>query len=71
MKPEKLRLLKVVMWRCISVSVTMIVMAVTTGSIKSASSITLVLHGILLSGHYLFESCWEKYIKIEVISEDR
>lgn len=55
------RLVKVVVWRCISIITTMIVMYVATGNIKSATSITLFLHALLLTGHYLFEIVWEKY----------
>lgn len=51
---------KVVVWRCISVLITLIVMCIATGSVASATGITLFLHVLLTAGHYTFEIFWEK-----------
>ena len=50
---------KVIMWRCISILVTLAVMYVCTGDVKSATGITLFLHVFLIVGHYAFEVLWE------------
>ena len=55
------KLIKVIVWRCISVMITMLVMYIATDSVKEATSITLFLHALLLTGHYFFEVVWEKY----------
>ena len=59
MKPGDL-LKKVVIWRCISIFVTLLVMFITTGDVKSATGITLLLHFLLVACHYAFERFWEK-----------
>jgi uncharacterized membrane protein len=51
---------KVVIWRCISIFVTLVTMCIATGDIKSATGITLFLHVLLTAGHYEFEHIWEK-----------
>ena len=57
------RLVKVIMWRVISIIVTMLVMITATGNVKAATSITLFLHMLLLTCHYLFETVWEKHFE--------
>lgn len=55
-------LFKVVLWRIISVVLTLVTTWVYTGDIKHASGVTLVLHLVLIVGHYSFEFLWEKYV---------
>ncbi len=49
---------KVVVWRFISIFVTLLVMYIATGDVKSATGITLLLHVLLVSCHYAFEKFW-------------
>ena len=55
----KTRVIKVLMWRIISILITMIVMIFATGDIKSATGLTLMLHFILTVANYGFETFWE------------
>ena len=50
---------KVIIWRCISILVTLLVMFIATGNVKSATGITLVLHVLLVACHFTFEKFWE------------
>tara|TARA_B100000214_G_C23565632_1_gene444936 strand:+ start:26 stop:232 length:207 start_codon:yes stop_codon:yes gene_type:complete len=50
---------KVLAWRVISVSLTLLITFIFTGDVKSASTLTLVLQGILFLTHWLFEYVWE------------
>ena len=61
----KSRLVKVISWRIVSISITMIVMWFFTGNAREATGLTLFLHGFLTIANYLFELFWEK------ISESR
>ncbi len=49
---------KVLVWRCISILVTLFVLYVTTGDFGSATGTTFLLHAILITSHYFFEKCW-------------
>ena len=51
---------KVVVWRFISVLTTLLIIYAATGDVKSATSITLLLHVVLTACHYTFEKFWEK-----------
>ena len=64
MKPRDI-LKKVVAWRLISILVTMLVLFVATGDIKSATGITVFLHAILISCHYVFEKLWTTRMRDE------
>ena len=58
---EKTSILKkVIAWRCISILVTLSVLYVGTGSVKSATGLTFLLHAILIACHYTFEKIWER-----------
>ena len=57
----KNRLVKVISWRAISVSITMLVMWMFTGNVKEATGLTLFLHVLLTIANYSFESIWEKF----------
>ena len=52
---------KVVTWRLISICVTLLVIFVATGNIKSATGITFFLHAILTTCHYAFEKYWDSF----------
>ena len=54
------RLKKVVLWRLISVTLTLVVLLFATGNVASATGTTLALHAILILAHYLFEGQWDK-----------
>ena len=64
MEPHDI-LKKVIAWRLISILVTMLVLFVATGDVKSATSITVFLHIILMSCHYGFEKLWVRRTKNE------
>ena len=51
---------KVISWRVISVLVTLFVMYMTTGDVKSATGVTVFLQAILVCFHYIFEKVWSK-----------
>ena len=54
------RLKKVILWRIVSITLTLMVLLFATGNIASATGTTLVLHAILIFAHYLFEGQWDK-----------
>ena len=56
----KSRIVKVLLWRIISIFITMVVMMFVTGDIKSATGLTLFLHFILTLANYGFETFWEE-----------
>ena len=62
---QKTRLVKVLTWRACSVTLTLILTWLYIGSIKEASSFTALLHIILITAHYIFESLWEKVTEPE------
>ena len=51
---------KVIVWRVISILITLCVMLIATGNITSATGITIFLHALTLAAHYAFEIFWEK-----------
>ena len=51
---------KVIMWRFISISLTLLLTYIYTGSIKEATFSTVVLHMTLVLAHYVFEKWWER-----------
>tara|TARA_B100000131_G_scaffold101752_1_gene98792 strand:- start:466 stop:672 length:207 start_codon:yes stop_codon:yes gene_type:complete len=55
-------LLKVIVWRVLSIMITAFVMFAFTGSIASAGSLTVALHIVLITFHYIFEKVWEKVV---------
>ena len=56
---------KVIAWRCVSILVTMLVLFIATGDIESATGITVFLHAVLISCHYVFEKLWATRMKDE------
>ena len=59
---KKKKLAKVVSWRIVSISTTLALTLLWTGNIAAASSFTLILHTVLVTLHWCFETYWEKYI---------
>ena len=55
------RIIKVISWRIVSITVTMIVMFLFTGNIREATALTLFLHAFLTIANYIFETLWEKF----------
>lgn len=51
-------LAKVLIWRACSIILTLITTWLYTGEVKNASSITIILHAVLIIGHYIFEKMW-------------
>ena len=54
-------IVKVVLWRAISVVVTIIAALAFLGNIKSATIFSVFLHIALTVLNYGFELCWERY----------
>ena len=51
---------KIIVWRFISITLTLILSYLYTGSVKEATFSTVVLHMTLTTAHYLFEKWWER-----------
>lgn len=54
------KLLKVLVWRIISILITFCVLTIATGSVRAATGVTLFLHGFLTLCHYTFETSWDR-----------
>ena len=54
------RLVKVAIWRLISILITLTVLYIVTGSVREATGTTAFLHLLLTFVHYTFESWWER-----------
>jgi len=52
--------IKVLIWRIISILLTLLVTFLMTSDVKTATNMTVILHTILILSHYTFESVWEK-----------
>ena len=63
--PKEHFLLKVILWRIISVSITLIVTWLVTGNLSEATGLTVILHLILIVGHYLFEFAWGRLFEAQ------
>ena len=59
MKPSS-RLAKVAIWRLISIFITLVILYLMTGDVRSATSTAIILHVLLTGTHYVFESRWDK-----------
>ena len=55
----KLRLMKVIIWRLVSIIITLIILSLVLGNPKSATGVTILLHVILTACHFAFENLWE------------
>jgi len=52
-------ILKVIVWRILSILMTLIILYIITGDTQEASWITVLLHTVFTIGHYIFELVWE------------
>ncbi len=52
--------MKVIIWRIISVLLTLLVTLIMTGDVRSATELTVLLHIVLILAHYCFETAWKK-----------
>ncbi len=55
-------ILKVVVWRAISITITTALILAMTGSASIATSMSLSIHAVLIVAHYIFECTWEKLL---------
>lgn len=62
---QKSRLMKLLIWRACSVTLTLILTWISIGSIKEASIFTALLHIVLITAHYIFEVFWERLTESE------
>ena len=53
--------LKVIIWRILSILMTLVVLYVVTKDIQETTWITVLLHTVFTIGHYIFEVLWERY----------
>ena len=51
---------KVISWRLISISITLVVMWLITGDVKAATGFTVFLHALLTGANYAFEKYWQR-----------
>ena len=51
--------LKVIVWRILSILMTVGVLYVITGDAQETTWITILLHTLFTIGHYIFELVWE------------
>jgi len=51
-------LFKVLLWRLISIVLTLATTYFYSGDIREASGLTMVLHAVLIVSHYVFEKGW-------------
>lgn len=59
----KSNLVKVILWRILSIFVTMMLVYMFTGDIKQTASVTFMFHIIMTALHYLYEEMWERYFE--------
>ena len=57
---KNMTLIKVVLWRIVSIVITLAIMWVMTGDPGSATKFTFFLHSILTFVNYLFEILWDR-----------
>jgi len=53
-------IIKVILWRAVSIVITMILILCMTGDVRQATWFTLILHTILTVTHYIFENIWNR-----------
>jgi len=54
-------MIKVLVWRVISILLTLLVTFLMTGDVKTATNLTILLHTVLLMAHFSYEMAWLKY----------
>lgn len=55
----KNKVIKVILWRLISIIMTFFIVWVATGDPLEATNLTLIIHGIMVIAHFMFELWWE------------
>jgi|ETNmetMinimDraft_26_1059896.scaffolds.fasta_scaffold533880_2 uncharacterized membrane protein len=61
--------MKVIVWRIISVLLTLLVTFIMTGDVRSATEMTVLLHIVLMLAHYCFEAVWKKKYENKDVSD--
>jgi uncharacterized membrane protein len=56
-------ILKVVIWRVLSILITLVTLYAITGDTQETTWITLLLHTLFTIGHYTFELAWGRFFK--------
>ena len=54
-------MIKVFVWRMISIILTLLVTFLMTGDVKTATNMTILLHTVLIMAHFCYEMVWLKY----------
>jgi len=54
-------LVKVILWRTISIILTSIIMYVFMEDVAKSMALSLTTHSVLVGANYLFELIWSKY----------
>jgi len=55
--------LKVIIWRVLSISITLIVTMILSGDIKEATKLTFAIHSFLIVSHLIFETAWKRMLE--------
>ena len=56
-------ILKVIIWRILSILITLVTLYAITGDTQETTWITLLLHTLFTIGHYTFELAWGRFFK--------
>ncbi len=67
----KNRIVKVITWRMCSIIITLVTTWLYTGSLKKASTFTIILHVITITAHYGFETFWDRELPEEEIEQKK
>ena len=59
-RPKPSRFQKVMAWRVCSIILTLCILWMAKGDVGEATSITFVLHFVLIIAHWIFEWLWEE-----------
>ena len=57
---------KVILWRLVSILLTYTFTFAYSGDVKAATTFTIFLHVLLMTGNYIFEILWEKYDSTQI-----
>ena len=62
---------KVIIWRVISIIITLVITWLWSGSLKAASGITIALQAVLLVSHWIFEDWWLKMTVNKILAPEK
>jgi|TARA_R110001583_G_scaffold5598_11_gene30100 uncharacterized membrane protein len=62
---------KVLIWRAISVVITLVITWLWAGSLAAATGLTIVLQGVLLVSHWIFEDWWLKMTVDKILAPEK